>query len=83
MARPFPSSTILPKGILEFVTIKPNLYRAFFTPPMEAIPHNSNPIEFKRQIFDINLSTKILMIYPYRVMGCSIDDCEISQTCQN
>lgn len=68
MARPYPSDTLQPKGELEFKEIKPGLFRAFFSPPIEALPaHVSEPENYKRPIFDIDRTQMRIIIYPYQV----------------
>jgi hypothetical protein len=70
MARPYPSSTLLPKGQLDFEEIASGLYRAFFTPPNEAVSAlGSNSADYKRPVFDINYTKKLLTIFPYQVWG--------------
>ncbi|AEV98127.1 hypothetical protein A4D02_33600 [Niastella koreensis] len=70
MARPYPSRTVQPNGELEFNEIKPGFFRAFFTPPIEALPsYVSDPKNYKRPIFDINNTEKRLILYPYQVWG--------------
>jgi len=70
MARPYPTNTLQPKGQLEFEELKSGFYRAFFTPPVEAIPKNAtDPRAYRRPIFDIDRTNKLLTIYPYQVWG--------------
>lgn len=70
MARLYPSDTAQPQGVLEFQEINSGKYRAFFTPPAEALPaHTPDPLKYKRPIFDIDHTTKLLNIYPYQVFG--------------
>jgi hypothetical protein len=60
----------MPKGKLELNEIKPGVFRAFFTPPPEALPaYVSDHSQYKRPIFDINSAEDRLIIYPYGVWG--------------
>lgn len=67
MARPYPSDTLQPKGKLELENGKPGFYRAFFTPPVEALPKQASPGNYRRPILDINTIDKRLTIYPFVV----------------
>jgi len=70
MARPYPTNTLQPSGHLEFKEVQAKLYRAFLTPPKQALPSSvSKPEEYKRPIFDLNYSSRLLTIYPFRVWG--------------
>ncbi|HTN05700.1 Shedu immune nuclease family protein [Agriterribacter sp.] len=70
MARPYFANSLQPNGEIEFKEIKPGLYRAFFTPPAEALLHMSeDPAEYKAPVFEIDSIQKLLTVRPFHVRG--------------
>ncbi len=70
MARPFPSDTRMPEGDLDIQSNDKNIHRGYFTPPQEALLHQSDDrTKYRRPIFDLDLNNKFLIIYPFHVWG--------------
>jgi Domain of unknown function (DUF4263) len=68
MALPYPSNSVQPEGLLEVEQISDNLYRGYFTPPIEALSGIDKDVaRYRRNIIEVDCSAKTIKIVPFRV----------------